>query len=115
MAKERIFGEMVRVDKTILNKWVLRGKTIGRKFEGQFVNGRKEGEGRFFGTDLSKYVGEFSRDRLEGFGVMEMPDGHIYTGHFANWTRFGRGNLTYRNGDFFEVNYYCLAFLSLPI
>ena len=38
----------------------------GRKFEGQFVGGKKEGEGRFWGTDLSKYVGEFRQDKIEG-------------------------------------------------
>ena len=31
-----------------------------------------------------------------------MPDGQIYTGNFANWTKFGEGNLTWRNGDIFQ-------------
>ena len=38
----------------------------GRKFQGQFVNGKKEGEGHFWGTDLSKYIGEFRQDSIEG-------------------------------------------------
>ena len=32
----------------------------------------------------------------------DLPDGQIYTGNFANWTKFGEGNLTWRNGDVFQ-------------
>ena len=51
---------------------------------------------------MSKYIGEFTDDKIEGFGVMELPGGQIYTGNFVNWTKYGSGNLTWRNGDVFQ-------------
>lgn len=85
------------------------------KYNGNMVNGKKEGQGVYILSNGSKYYGEFKNDKMNGNGVMRYPDGATYDGKWKDNTREGYGVYTFPddyalNDDdksFFEfANYY---------
>jgi len=61
-----------------------RGKEQWEKgyYEGDFVMGKKQGEGVMQMDDGSLYRGQFEKDQFEGYGQYISPDGTKYIG---NW------------------------------
>ncbi len=41
----------------------------GRRYEGDFKNGKKDGEGTFVWANGSKYIGSWRDDRQHGIGI----------------------------------------------
>ena len=41
----------------------------GRRYEGDFKNGKKDGEGKFEWANGSKYVGSWKDDKMHGIGI----------------------------------------------
>ena len=94
------------------------------RYEGEYVNGKKHGHGKFFLGDGSVYTGSFINGEIEGHGQRTWPDGSMYTGEFkfgemdgegefegpagrflGTWRqnqREGPGILYYPNGDRYE-------------
>lgn len=90
----------------------------GRKYVGEWVNGKKHGHGSYSGWDESyvgdwanderhgqgtaifhknggQYVGQWAHDLMHGQGTMTGPDGWEYTGDWdSGWP--GQGTWTFR-------------------
>jgi hypothetical protein len=41
----------------------------GRKYEGEFKNGKKDGEGTFMWPNGNKYIGAWRKDKMHGNGI----------------------------------------------
>jgi hypothetical protein len=53
------------------------------------------GKGVFTWPDGRKYEGDYLDDKKEGFGVFYWPDGRMYKGQWANGKQHGEGH--YKN------------------
>ena len=71
-------------------------------YEGEYVDGLKDGKGRFFYVVGSVYDGQWQADMKHGHGVETYADGAKYEGAFHTGTRHGTGTLQYANGDSYE-------------
>ena len=74
-------------------------------YEGEIVNGKKEGKGTLQFCDGTIYEGEFFNDKYEGKGKMTFKNGCIYEGDFHDNMIDGKGKYIYPdgkeyNGDF---------------
>ena len=47
------------------------------KYEGEFRDGKPNGQGRLTWPDGKKYVGEFKHDKLDGQGIEYRADGSV--------------------------------------
>ena len=60
----------------------------GRKYEGDFKNGKKEGEGTMEWTNGTKYVGSWRNDMMHGDGIyINAKEGTKRQGQWANGKR----------------------------
>ena len=53
-----------------------------------------------------KYIGQFKNGKREGYGIMYFPDGGRYEGNWENDLAHGKGIEYYQNGDRYEGNYF---------
>ena len=60
------------------------------EYDGEFVEGKKHGQGTFTYPDGSKYVGDWQHDFKEGKGIMLSLDAE-YDGSWSGNRRHGRG------------------------
>ena len=67
----------------------------GRKYIGEFKDGRSNGQGTSTFPNGSKYVGEFKDGRSNGQGTFTFPNGTKYVGEFKDGKQNGQGTLTY--------------------
>ncbi len=67
----------------------------GSRYEGDVVDGKREGKGSLVGSDPIRYVGEWKGDQPHGWGDMHYWDGGSYEGQFEAGLRQGKGTLTY--------------------
>ena len=86
-----------------------KGKIINFKdnsiYEGDLVNGKKQGKGTLKFNDGTVYEGDFIDDKYEGNGKLKFKNGCIYEGNFNNNLINGKGKYIYNdgkeyNGDF---------------
>ena len=70
------------------------GRTV---YEGNFLNGKKHGEGKFYYADDHYYHGQWANDMKEGTGVYNCPDG-LYNGDWKGNLKHGEGVLKLKNG-----------------
>jgi hypothetical protein len=99
----------------------LRAYRDGSHYEGDFVNGLRQGRGVLVSKQGHRYEGSWAADRRHGFGVQVYPDGEYrgswykgtptregvrsytngdrYVGEYRGSRRHGQGTLTYANGD----------------
>lgn len=72
-------------------------------YVGDYLHGKRQGTGKYFykaaADKIAKYDGEFVDFKKCGQGTMYYPDGAIYKGMFAEGKRHGQGVYTYPNGD----------------
>ncbi len=68
------------------------------KFEGNCLNGKRQGKGVEVYKDGSSYDGEWVSDQREGFGVFIDSDGSIYSGNWFNNKKHGKGTLSNSEG-----------------
>lgn len=73
----------------------------GARYEGDYVDGVKEGEGDFLLPDGSVYSGQWKADKRHGQGTyVYAKTGDAYTGEWANDRKHGKGTYTYaQNGS----------------
>ena len=69
----------------------------GRKYEGSFVKGFKNGPGQESGNDYL-YTGNFLNGKYHGYGTLIYKDGRKYEGYFSSGKMSGRGTFTWKDG-----------------
>lgn len=92
-------GEFVEAKKTGKGRF----EFDGNYYEGDFVDGQFEGQGKYYFADTGKiYHGEFHENNIVGYGVMIWPDNTKYEGEFVNGKMEGKGTKTWPNGNRYE-------------
>jgi len=71
-------------------------------YEGEYVDGRKQGRGKFWYVSGSVYEGSWMNDEKHGKGKETYNDGATYEGKFHEGCRHGPGVLTYANRDVYD-------------
>lgn len=71
-------------------------------YEGDFIDGKKQGEGTYTWADGSTYTGGFENDMRHGHGLYEDADGSSYEGAYENGMKQGEGKATYSDGSRYE-------------
>ena len=72
------------------------------KYEGDFCNGKFEGNGKYIWNDGEYYVGQFLNNLRHGKGKEYYKDGIIkYEGDYINDKREGNGKYIYINGSYY--------------
>ncbi len=71
----------------------------GDIYEGDFVNGKKQGQGTFTFKNGQAYFGRFFDNLRNGKGKFTFSDGSIYEGSFANDNFIGHGTYTSKSGS----------------
>ncbi|XP_026191034.1 radial spoke head 1 homolog [Cyclospora cayetanensis] len=65
------------------------------------------GRGRAVYADGSTFEGELVEGRREGYGTYAFPNGDKYEGLYKNGKRHGKGRLTFSDGGFFHGEFLC--------
>lgn len=73
----------------------------GRVYDGDWVNFKKEGFGKFYYPDRRYYEGVFKEDKRHGKGILKWPDGRVYEGEFVADKMHGNGQFV-QNGQVSE-------------
>ena len=71
----------------------------GDKYVGEWMNGKKHGQGTYTWANGDKYVGEFKDSKNHGQGTFTWANGDKYTGEYKDGMKNGQGALTFANGD----------------
>ena len=50
------------------------------RYEGEYSNGQKNGQGKYIWPDGNSYEGQFVNNNLSGFGTYHWADGKKYSG-----------------------------------
>ncbi|MEL6637394.1 MAG: caspase family protein [Bacteroidota bacterium] len=74
----------------------------GNRYSGQWVDHYRQGEGRLVFTNGDVYEGHFRRSKFHGKGVLDFANGDRYTGQWADDVMHGQGSYDYHNGDRYE-------------
>ena len=75
------------------------------KYEGEFLNGKITGNGKYQWANKCIYEGEFLDGKMHGKGVYKWPEGDMYTGNYVNNLREGYGEYTRENGKKYKGEY----------
>ena len=77
----------------------------GTKYEGTFKNDKHDGFGKLFQLDGENYVGEWKEGKINGNGIRHHSNGDKYIGNYINNIRNGEGNYIFANGDSYNGNW----------
>uniref|UniRef100_A0AAY4C1L8 MYND-type domain-containing protein n=1 Tax=Denticeps clupeoides TaxID=299321 RepID=A0AAY4C1L8_9TELE len=77
-----VFSVRVAVNVTMAVRTGLQEWPDGSRFEGQFVDGMKQGAGLYVWPSGESYEGSFYKDYRHGNGIYSWPDGSRFTGKF---------------------------------
>ena len=77
----------------------------GRKYIGQFKNGKREGYGIMYFPDGGRYEGKWENDLAHGKGIEYYQNGDRYEGNYFKDEEDGEGIYYYKNGDRIMGNY----------
>ena len=77
----------------------------GDYYEGEFLNGKREGEGKLIYANGNQYEGFFSAGWPNGKGKLVQMDNDIYEGEWKNGKINGQGIRYYNNGDIYTGNH----------
>ena len=71
-------------------------------FEGYFINGKFEGNGKYIFKDGSYYIGQWKNNLRNGKGIYYHSNGNIiYEGDYVNDKREGNGKLAMEHGEYY--------------
>ena len=70
--------------------------------DGNWSEGRRNGEGKLTFAKGNVYVGQWKNDRLHGKGQLRFSNGDVYIGEFVQGRRQDFGVYKYANGEEFE-------------
>jgi len=85
----------------------------GARYEGNFVQGKRNGEGVYYYAKGSKYIGTQENDRRHGWGTYYYSSGSKYVGEWVYETKEGRGTF-YSKGQIAEKCIYVAGKCSKP-
>ena len=77
----------------------------GGIYEGEFLNGKQHGKGKYSLPNGYTYEGEWKDGKIEGMGKSKYPDGSLYEGNFLDGQHSGQGKLIFPDGTFYEGNW----------
>lgn len=89
-------------ERNAFNRFHGKGKftsTQGVVYEGDWVDGRREGQGIETGLDGERYEGSWSGNREHGQGKRVWPNGDTYDGQWAGGRMQGMGTFTAASGE----------------
>ena len=78
----------------------------GDNYEGEFVNDKITGYGKYIWDNHHQYIGYFLDGEMNGKGKYKWPDGSEYEGEYVNNKREGKGKFKWNSGAFFEGNFH---------
>lgn len=76
--------------------------TNGDVYEGEFVEGKKQGAGSYTYRNGDVFEGEYEANLRTGVGRIVYADGSSYSGHFVGGVRHGEGTMVYGNMDVYS-------------
>lgn len=97
-ASEELFEGCMAIKGYVFNGQGIRVYESGDKYEGEFINGAREGRGTYIWKNGNKYIGEWESNDLNGHGIFYWANGDRYEGEWKNGNREGEGTLTLANG-----------------
>jgi|TARA_B110001454_G_scaffold82620_1_gene79386 hypothetical protein len=72
----------------------------GNTYEGDInADENPHGQGTYIWTDGRKYVGEWKDGKFNGQGTFTYTDGSTYVGEHTDWERTGQGTFTSSDGE----------------
>ena len=71
-------------------------------YEGEIMNGKRNGKGKQTFADGEVYEGDFKDDKMNGKGKFTCTDGEVFEGDFKDDERNGKGKSTFASGDVYE-------------
>ena len=71
----------------------------GNMYNGNWVNNKKNGKGKFLFSGGSEYNGEWKNDTYEGNGKMNYASGNVYDGYWVNNKKNGKGKFSFVDGS----------------
>ena len=77
----------------------------GNIYEGDFVNGKFEGYGRYKMTNGDNYIGEFKNGYFEGKGQITDKKGNVFSGDFIKGHKDGNGLIVTNQGEIIKGKY----------
>jgi hypothetical protein len=80
-------------------------KTARGEYEGEFVEDKRHGDGKFTKDDGSCFEGRFADDWITGEGKVVYEVGSTYTGSFKYFMQHGTGKYTHPDGLTYEGQY----------
>jgi hypothetical protein len=80
--------------------------TDGSRYEGDWIDGKRNGNGAFYNQDgIKLYDGEWRNNEMEGLGTGFYPNGaKKYEGQWVNGKKNGYGVFITRMDQYIEVN-----------
>ncbi len=75
------------------------------KYDGEFREGLKHGQGKYEWDNGDRYEGQFAEDRPDGKGMYRFSTGDTYEGEVKAGVIVGRGVYVAKNGDRFEGSF----------
>lgn len=84
-----------------------KGEYLSKSFryEGEFSEGLKQGEGTYVWENGDRYQGHFANDRPDGRGKYQFANGDAYEGEVRLGVIVGRGSYASKNGDVFDGSF----------
>jgi len=76
--------------------------TDGEKYEGEYVNGKRTGKGKYYYANGNVYEGDWVEDERTGKGVFIWASGDRYEGEFVDGKFHGKGKYFYAGGNVYE-------------
>ena len=80
----------------------VNGTIRGNIYEGDWVSGKANGQGRYTARNGDVYEGEFADNKRNGQGRYTWAAGAVYEGQYLNDKRSGQGTMTWPNGDVYK-------------
>ena len=75
------------------------------KYEGDYLDGKREGKGIYKYNSGDKYEGEYKNDLKDGYGIYKYSNGDVYEGNYKEGYFEGKGIYKYAEGDIYTGYY----------
>lgn len=75
------------------------------RYEGECLNGKGAGQGRFYWNSGDRYEGEWMNEKKQGKGVLSYQSGDLFDGEFKDDLKHGYGKMRWSSGTRYEGEY----------